>query len=164
MSSLIKGSSLRRLQLGEQVIKAAQVLPQTATKDLFAVTGGAILVTSLLGLITTAIASTDPVLSLGTKPTVGTAEPSGLAVTEPLTSFEVGTWLGLSDASMVAGTPDVYTLGKILAGGHAGNVVPICKPFVVSAGTITWTTTGSRTGAIKWYATYVPLDDGAFLS
>jgi hypothetical protein len=34
----------------------------------------------------------------------------------------------------------------------------------VSAGTITWTTSASNTGAMRWYLTYVPLDNGAALS
>jgi hypothetical protein len=161
---MLKGASLRRLNLGEQVIKAAQNLPQTATANLYTVNNGAVLVTSLLGLVTTAIAASDPVLSLGTHPNTGTAETSGIATTEVLTSMEVGTWIGLADATVVAGTPDTYTLGKLMVGGHAGNVVPICRPFVVNAGTITWTTTASKTGAIKWYLTYFPLDTGASVS
>jgi hypothetical protein len=156
MSLIIQGYQLRTLAFGSQVIKASQNLPQSTTATLFTVSGGAVLVTSLLGLVTTVIQSTDPVLSLGTAPTTGTAETSGIATTVSLASAEVGTWLGVQAASGVA--------GALINGGHAGNAVWLPASFVVSAGTITWTTGASKTGQLKWYLTYVPLDTGASVS
>lgn len=161
MTSIISGSAYRSLAFGPRVTRNAATLPQTATQDIFTVSGGAVLVTSLLGQVTTVIAASDPVLSIGTKPTTGSAKTSGIATTEVLTSKEVGTWIGPSDSSVVSGTPDVYTLGKLMVGSGAGDIIPVSKPFVVAAGTITITTTASKTGALKWYLTYVPLDDGA---
>jgi hypothetical protein len=156
MSVIIQGYQLREIALGVQVIKAAQALPQTATGNLYTVAGGAVLVTSLLGVVTTAIQSTDPVLSLGTAPTTGTAETSGIATTTSIASAEIGTWLGVQSSTGAA--------GALVNGGHAGNPLWITAPFVVPAGTITWTTTASKTGQIKWYLTYVPLDTGASVS
>jgi hypothetical protein len=157
MSVIIQGYQLRELALGVQVIKAAQALPQTATANLYTVAGGAVLVTSLLGIVSgTAIQSTDPVLSLGTAPTTGTAETSGIATTTSIASAEIGTWLGIQSSTGAA--------GALVNGGHAGNPLWITSPFVVPAGTITWTTTASKTGAIKWYLTYVALDTGASVS
>jgi hypothetical protein len=153
MSVIIQGYQLREIALGVQIIKAGQNLPQTATANLFTVSGGSVLVTSLLGVVSTVIQGTDPGLSLGTAPTTGTAETSGIATTTSIASAEVGTWLGVQASTGSA--------GALVNGGHAGSAVWLSAPFVVPAGTITWTTTASKTGAIKWYLTYVTLDTGA---
>ena len=160
MSVLIQGYQLREIAFGVQVTKAAQTLPQTTTSTLFTVAGGAVLVTSLLGVVQgAAIQSTDPVLTIGTAPTTGTLEVAGIATSTSLASAEIGTWLtvapssGLPGALVVMGTP-----------GKGGNAVYLGAPFVVSAGTITWSTGASKTGKIAWYLSYVPLDNGGSVS
>jgi hypothetical protein len=155
----IQGSQLRRLLLGNQVLKSALTLPQTATGTLFTVSGGAVLVTSLIGVVSTVVQSSDPVLSLGTAPTTGTAETSGIATTTVLTSAEVGSIVTVGSS---AGLPTALVVMATAA--KAGNAVFLGTPFVVSAGTITWTTTASKTGAFNWYLTYIPLDTGASVS
>lgn len=159
MSNIVQGPQLRQLSRGIAVVKAAQTLPQTATATLYTVTGGAILVTGLIGVVTTVLPASDPVLSLGTAPTVGTAQTSGIATTTVLTSAEAGTLVTVADA---VGLPTGLVVMATAAKG--GAVVFPSKPFVVSAGTITWTTGASKTGAMKWYLTYLPLDDGAAVS
>lgn len=161
MGNFIQGTQLRTLQMGNLVTKAAQNLPQSATATLYTVAGGAVLVTSLIGVVTTAIASSDPVLSLGTAPTTGTAQTSGIATTTVLTSAEAGTLITVaSSAGLPTGLVAMATAAK------AGSAVftTLADSFVVSAGTITWTTGASKTGALKWYLTYIPLDDGASVS
>jgi hypothetical protein len=164
MSTLIQGSQLRVIEYGNRAVRTAQALPQTATGTLFTVTGGLVIIKQLLGIVTTVIQSTDPVLSLGMAPTVGTAQTSGIAATEPLSSAEVGTPVSLADASVVAGTPDTYTPGKLMVGIKAGSIMALHKPFIVPAGTITWTTTASKTGAMRWICQWLPLEDGAALA
>lgn len=159
MSNIVQGPQLRTLSRGIIINKAAQALPQSATATLYTVAGGAVLVTSLIGIVTTAIQNSDPVLSLGTAPTVGTAQTSGIATTTVLTSAEAGTLVTVADS---AGLPTGLVVMATAA--KAGSVVFPAKPFVVSAGTITWTTGASKTGAMKWYLTYIPLDDGASVS
>lgn len=157
MSIIIQGSQLRTIAFGQQVTKAAANLPQSATATLFTVSGGAVLVTSLIGLVSgTAIQSSDPVLSIGTAPTTGTAETSGIATTTVLTSAEIGTWLTVAPSSGLPGA-----LVVMATAAKAGNTVYLPAPFVVSAGTITWTTGASKSGKIAWYLSYVPLDNGA---
>ena len=160
MSNFIQGVQQRQLLYGNQVTKAAQNLPQTATSTLYTVAGGAVLVTSLIGIVTTAIAASDPVLTLGTAPTTGTAEAAGIASSTILTSAEVGTLVTVtSSGGLPTGLVVMATAAK------AGNSVFLAgDAFVVSAGTITWTTGASKTGAFKWYLTYVPLDNGASVS
>ena len=160
MSVIIQGYQLREIAFGVQVIKAAQAMPQTGTANLYTVAGGSVLVTSLLGLVSgTAIQSSDPELTLGMAPTVGTAEVAGIASSTALTSAEIGTWITVGGSSgLPAGLVVMATAAK------AGNTVFLGTPFVVPAGYITWTTGANKTGHIAWYLTYVPLDTGASVS
>jgi hypothetical protein len=157
MSAIIQGYQLRALEQGALVQKAAQALPQDTTSDLYTVTGGAVLVTGLLGLVTTAIGATATTLALGTAPTVGTAESTGIATATAITSAEVGTWVTPQTSAAVG--------GALVVGGHAGNALYLTSyHMVVSAGYITWTTSANDTGQMAWYLTYVPLDTGAYVS
>lgn len=156
MSVILQGYQLRSIAFGQQVIKGPSVLPATATANLATVANGAVLVTSMLGLVTTVMSATATNLELGTAPTVGTAELNGIASNVAVASLEVGTWLvPLVNAGVG---------GALVSGGHAGNAVFLPTPFIVAAGFITWTTSATNTGAMKWYFTYVPLDTGASLS
>jgi hypothetical protein len=156
MANFIQGKSLRLMEYGAQVLKAAQALPQTATATLFTVTGGRVIVTSLVGTVSTAIQNQACSLSLGTVPTTGTASATGLttAVTT-IANLEVGTHLYLPAAK-----------GALVANANAGAAAQLFagSAYVVSAGTISWTTSASNTGAISWALTYIPLDDGAAVS
>jgi hypothetical protein len=157
VANFIQGTYLRKLNYGTLVTTAAAAFPQTATATLFTVTGGNIIVTCLLGEVTTVI-GTDPAVTLGCgTPTIGgTLDVDGIATTTALTSAEVGTLVTVQPSSGLG--------GALVVGSLAGSAVFPGDPFVVSAGTITWTTGASHTGAMKWYLTYVPLDDGASVS
>lgn len=160
MSVIIQGSQLRAIAQGIQVTKPAANFPQTATATLFTVSGGLVLVTSLIGVVTTVLPASDPVLSLGSAPTVGTAQTAGIASSVVLTSAEVGTLVTVAGSS--GGLP--AALAAMATAAKAGNAVFPGNPFVVSAGAITWTTGASKTGAMKWYLSYLPLDAGASVS
>jgi hypothetical protein len=156
MSVLIQGYQLRVSEFGLQIIKGPLALPQNTTSTLATVTGGSVMVTSMMGLVTTVLGATATSLSLGTAPTIGTASSSGIASATAITSKEAGTWV----------TPIVNagTGGALTVGTNGGAAVFLTTPFIVAAGTITWTTGASDTGQMKWYFTYVPLDIGASLS
>jgi hypothetical protein len=156
MSVIIQGYQLRIAQFGAQVIKGPLTLPGGTTGTIATVAGGAVLVTTMLGLVTTATGATATNLSLGTAPTLGSAQTAGIATNGAVASLQAGTWLG---ALVNAGAA-----GSLVVGGTAGNALFLPTPFLVSAGTITWTTSATDTGAIKWYFSYVPLDIGASLS
>ncbi|HEY6276020.1 MAG TPA: hypothetical protein VIX86_06780 [Streptosporangiaceae bacterium] len=158
MSVILQGYQLDRLNFGTQVIKAAQAFPQTQTLTLYTVTGGLILVTALIGQVTTAT-TTDPGLTLGCgTPTVGgTLDTDGIATTTALTSAEVGTLVTVAASS---GLP-----GALVVGTLAGSAAFLAgAPFVVNSGTITWTTSASHAGQMKWWLSYVPIDIGASVS
>jgi hypothetical protein len=91
--ALIQGNQLRNIVIGTLVTKAAQTLPQNTTKTLYTVTGSAVLITGLMGVVTTAIGATATNLSVGMAPTTGTAETAGIANATAITSLAVGTWL-----------------------------------------------------------------------
>lgn len=156
MSTIIQGYQIRTEQFGVQVIKAPQNLPQTATATLATVSVGAVLVTSILGLVTTALGATATNLSLGTAPTVGAASTSGIATATAVASTPIGSWIvPVQNAG----------IGGALAIGATAGVAPFLPtPLIVSPGTITWTTSANDTGQIKWYFTYIALDNGASLS
>lgn len=93
MSNFIQGYQLTDLVVGARVVKSALALPQNATATLFTVSNGSVLVTNLVGLVTTAFGATATNLSLGTVPTTGTAETSGIANATAVASLAAGTWV-----------------------------------------------------------------------
>ena len=157
MPNFSEGYQLRKLLLGSQVIKASQALPQTATANLYTVAGGSVLITSLLGLVSSvATGSTATTLALGTAPTTGTASTTSIATAVAITSLEIGSWVAPQSSSGKG--------GALVVGANAGATLWLTVPFVVPAGTITWTTSAGDTGQMTWYLTYIPLDTGASVS
>jgi hypothetical protein len=141
-----------------QVSRAAKALPQTATEQLFRIHGGRVLVKLLVGEVTTAIQSTDPVAKVSISKLsaagalVGTAYD--IASTLDMSSDEVGTMYGvegdgtaITSGGQVAGSLEAFGTGFIAAG----------------PGQIYLTTGASKTGAIKWDLWYQPLDPGAYV-
>jgi len=159
MSVIIQGYQLREIAFGVQVIKKAQVPPNSgASATLFTVAGGSVLITSLIGRVTTILSGTTGAIALGSKPTTGTEETAGIATAGVVGGAEVGTKMVPLAASGLAGA-------LVVCGLHAGSVPFLPTPFVVDAGTIEVTTSvATMTGAIDWYLTYVPLDTGAAVS
>jgi hypothetical protein len=147
VSVTIKGSGLS----GATVVKAAQALPQNATATLFTVSGGAVLIHAIAGLVTTALGATVTSLALGNTPTGGANSSASIATSAVVTSKALGTWYVPSFASGIAGAP------------IQANAVNFDRSFaiLVPAGAITWTTTASDTGGMAWYLNYTPLDSGA---
>ena len=152
----VSGDQLRQLAYGTTVTKSAVSLPQTATTTLYTVSGGRILVTSLVGQVSTVIGGTAVTVALGTAPTVGTAATGGIASATAVTSKEVGTFVSLNTSAGSA----------LVVGGNAGASVNVNtnSALVVSAGTITWTTSATNTGQMQWYLAYLPIDAGATVS
>jgi len=158
MANYLNLDTARFTSLGQVVRTGALTFPQggPGTQTLFTVHTGAVLVTSFFGLVTT-VPGGDPGFVVGTAPTTGTAETNGIATTVAITE-EAGTWFSVID------TPTTSKPGALSIGAHAGNVTfGILAPFPVSAGTITATASNAETGAINWYLTYVPLDEGAYV-
>lgn len=156
MGNFIQGTQLRTLNYGTQVTKGPVTPPNSGSSaNLFTVSGGAVVVSYLVGRVTTALSGTTGAIALGTKPTSGTEETAGIATAGVVGGAEIGTLLTPIASSGLAGT-------LVVSGKLAGNSPFIATSFVVNAGTIEVTTSvATMTGAIQWYLAYVPLDDGA---
>src|SRR3990172_3669662 len=95
MATQIKGRSMRKLLLGEQVSRAAAVLPASATTTpYFTVTGGRVIITSLVGVLTAINDGAATTLKFSAVPTVGTATNMS-AVSGSLANAEIGCLLSL---------------------------------------------------------------------
>lgn len=158
MSGLVQGLMLREVMFGLQVTEPAKNLPQTGTGNIFNVNNGRVILTSLIGQVTTAIGATATTLSVGVAPTGGTASTTVLATAGTITSLALG--------SLVA-VP--VTAGALIVGGNGTGVVAppgaslinSAGIAIISPGFITITTSANDTGQIQWTLGYVPFDAGA---
>ena|SRR6266705_894933 len=147
---------IRNASLGFNTIHAAQVVPTVALspQTIFTVSGGAILVVSLVGKVTTVMSATAYTLAVGLTPAegAGSSAPSALAsASSSLASLEVGTMVCLGATAGAALVPGV----------NASTVLLKPAPIAVSPGNISLTGSATQTGALKWYLTWIPLDDAA---
>jgi len=158
----LQGLAFRKVLLGT-IVSYSWTLPGSATtNNLFTVSTGNILVTSLIGQVTTAIGSTATTLSLGTAPTNGTAEHTGIATAAAVTSSEAGVWLTTLQATV---SSNIIAPAELAVGSYAGFTAGNVARFPVAPGYITATTSANAgAGVVNWYLTYVPLDDGAYVT
>ena len=148
MSNYVKDADLLMLGLGRQVFRAAANLPQTATGNLFAVTGGRVVVTSIIGQVTTAIQAQANAVKLRAVPTTGSV--NDLSGTVDINGAAVGSLLaatGLAGDALVLSTGGGISMGR--------------NPILVAVGNIALNTAASSTGQIKWALTYIAYDIGA---
>lgn len=158
MSVIVSGDQMRALLLGIRVKKAAAVLPATTTQTLFTVTGGQVLITSLVGEVTTVFDGTVNSLNLTYDPTVGAV--GDLCAATVCTSDAAGTLYSITGVAA-----DLMSAQKV-----TGTEVPThvyvqgfqTKGLIVESGVLGLKSTATdTTGATKWTLTYIPLDDGA---
>lgn len=149
MTTIIANASVRQIALGINVSRATSALPATAALNIFTVSGGRILLVSLIGEVTTIIQAQACTIKVTSTPTTGTAVDLS-AVSASLSGLEVGGKLTLPAAAATA-----------LVSGNAGGVIGKQASWVIPVGNISYTTSATNTGAIKWDLTYVPLDVGA---
>lgn len=155
MSTYFAGSSQdRTLRVGRLVTKTGLTLPQTATSTLFTITGGRVLVTSLVGTVSTVIGGAVTV-ALGVTPSVtGTPANTAIGSAGTITSFPVG--------SQIVPAATMGTAVSVLALTAAvPAVISQSSWMLINSGAITWTTAANQTGAMSWALTYVMYDEGA---
>lgn len=148
MSVLLDLSAFRKAQYGQKVDKATAGLPASTTGTLFTVTGGRIILTSIVGEVTTIIQAQANNAKLVSTPTTGTA--TDMCAVLDINAKEVGTLF------TVTGLPS-----DALYGPNAGLGQIMHRPQVIPIGTIKLSCSATSTGSVKWSITYVPLDDGA---
>ncbi len=149
MSVLNDGAAMLKSVLGIRVQRATAVLPATTQAAIFTIAGGQVLVTGLIGTVTTATGATATTLQVAGNPTSGTDVNLSTAVS--VASKEVGTIITLG--TTVGGALSVQNAG--------GGALPIGTGFVLNPGTLDLITSATNTGSVKWTLTYVPLEDGA---
>jgi hypothetical protein len=141
MSTLIQGSQIRSVLLGVKVQKSTGTLAAT-TIPLFTIAGGLVMVTSLVGRVTTAITVANS-YKLQHNPTAGTTDDLCTAADLGTTDTAVGEIL-------------VAKKGTAIAVGAADQVVNV----VMDTGQIESVSAGTD-GVILWQLTYIPIDTGA---
>jgi hypothetical protein len=139
------------LGLGIHVQKATATVPQGTTQDLFAVTGGNVLITLLFGQVTTILGAVANDLAVW-------VDPTAAGTTYIIASAVEGNALQANSFMVVEGDGTALMITG-LAG--AGPIISGTGHFVCPTGTIQLKCVGSTTGATKWELFYFPLDDGA---
>lgn len=148
MSTLVPGSDVRTVGLGYRATSDTGTLANSTT-TLFTVAGGRVLLTSVYGLVTTAITVANS-YKLQHNPTTGTTVAFCDALDIGTTDTAAGELLGIT----------MSAAGGFLSIG--GAVQTLGTPLVLAVGDIESVSTGTD-GAITWVVTWMPLDDGASL-
>lgn len=155
MSVVPKLSEVLAVYYGAQVTGGAKTLPATGTGHLFTVAGGRVLITSLTGVVTTAIQNQACTVSIGATPTGGAAAAAALATATSVINAALGQNLSMGPLSGGAATALLVSALATAVPFNSGGIA------VVGAGTIDWTTSATNTGAVTWSLTYIPYDVGA---
>ena len=138
------------LYLGFRVDKAAASLPQTAATDYFTISGGRVLLTMILGEVTTLIQTQANATKLTYNPTDAGATQD-LCATLDITADAVGVMYHIS------GTPADALRDNL----NFGRGTLFAAPLILKPGTIALDCAASNTGATKWSLWYIPLEAGA---
>ncbi len=143
---------LRTLVHGIPLLRATVTLPQTAVAAIFNIVGGRVLLTSFIGEVTVQLGGAVGNMSFNENPTAGTTELVSSAVA--VNNLPIGDCVGMvgTDAAALVpaaagNTPDMATTGRVLR-----------------IGTLEVEMTGNGVGSVRWLLTYIPLDDGAYMT
>ncbi len=140
---------LGRRGLGQTTERATAVLT-LATVALFTVSGGRILVTQILGEITTVINGVATVISLQADPTTGTTR--AICADLDINAFAAGDILGITGINTDAMLPPASS--GVIEGQTMGVIVQEGTIDVISA-------VATTPGSIKWTLKWIPIDEGA---
>lgn len=155
MPTPIQNKQIRNASLGFNTIHAAQQVPTVALspQTIYTISGGMILVVSLVGHVTTVMSGTVTTLTVGLTPTegAGSSAPAALAAAGTITSLEVGTNVSLGATAGAA----------LQVGTNASTVILKPAPILVNTGAITLTGSATQTGFLRWVLTWIPIDDAA---
>ena len=145
------GIGLRTAKLGIRLLRPATDLPQTDAAPIFNIVGGKVLMTLLIGHITTVLATVGNI-SFEENPTNGTMETiSGVTA---VGTYAQDNLIGIT--GVPAGTP-VPAAG----GGIPGMTT---QGVVLRIGTLEQRLSLSDTGQIEYTVFYIPLEVGSYMS
>lgn len=145
MSVYNQAAAFRKSVLGEVSNKTVTVTG-AGTQAAFTIAGGLVAITSIVGRVTTAI-TVAGTTKLVANPTAGTSVDLCTATDLGTTDTVVGEILVVEKGSAIALGADTFSL----------------NPLLVETGQIEVVTATGGDGAVKWYVTWVPVDDGATL-
>jgi hypothetical protein len=151
MAVLNNASAFRNAILGGPPVLKATGTITVATLPLYTIAGGRVMITSLYGLVTTDITVAGTTL-LRSNPTTGVTGNLCTATDLGTTDTLAGAVLGISG---VVGDSILNSIGWT-TGFKQGYLI-------VATGQIEMVTATGADGAISWYVTWVPMDDGATL-
>ncbi len=149
MSSTVKGFSYRDLtvhgrpEVSRVSVNFGKALPATATGNLFTVTGS-VLVTGLVGVVSTITQATN------VKPSLGVTGSVAAIAAQPAAAYNA---VAVGSVIQLPLTPGGQLPVPVSASGTANAA---CR-FVVTATAITMTTDATATGNITWTLFWVPL-------
>jgi hypothetical protein len=144
---------LANIVMGIRVDRPTSVLPQTDTTTYFTISVGKVLMTELIGEITTEAVGGAVELTIDHNPTTGTT--AAIAALLDINPWDIGDVLTISG----------LLTGNVLPAVHAGSVDAM--PYggvILTPGALTFTTGASVAGYVKWSLFYIPLDDGAYVT
>ncbi len=136
---MISGSAYRKLLTGEGVVSKSTGTLAATTVPLFTIAGGLVMVTSIVGLVTTSITVANS-YKLQINPTTGDTSDLVAATDIGTTDTLAGTVISFDGAPASSIVKGAGTL-------HRPLILPIGQIEHVSAGT---------DGVITWYVTWVP--------
>lgn len=166
MSVVPKPAELFAAYYGALVTGGAKTLPASTSGDIFQVSGGRVIITSLTGVVSTVIQAQSTTLSVGNKPTGGSSATATLCATADLNGKAVGTSLAVpaakASALIVSGADGTV----VWNGASGGQGIPFASGglALIPAGTIQVTTIVTSTGAITWSVSWLPYDTGAVVT
>lgn len=138
--------------MGIRVDRATADCLTGAAYVLFNIVGGRVLMTNILGEVTTQLEAQADNVKLQSNPTTGTTVD--LCAVVETNGDNVGTLYTIAGAPATA--MQVSEHGAGLGMSISGIVLPVGAIECVSA--------ADRTGSIKWSVWYVPIDDGAYVT
>jgi len=138
------------LVIGMRVDKAANASPLVQDTPLFQIIGGKVMVTFLIGEVTTVIQTTATTIRFRFDADVGSDAYLSGGSTD-LSAVAVGSQIGITGTA--AGE---VLVGNALAPAQA-------QPIVLSEGYIDVNYGAAATGAIKYSVWYIPLENGAYI-
>ena len=148
-STIFADNAATLLGRGVHVVRSTADLPANGTSSIFTIATGRVLLTGILGEVTTQIEVLANNTNLVANPSVG-ATSVNLCATADITGDETGAFFTITG-----------TAGDSLQEATAGGIKFPVTPVVVAVGTIDLVTDTTATGAVKWDLWYQPLDEGA---
>jgi len=139
--------------MGIPLFRATNVTPQGAADDIaiFNIVGGRVLLTSIVGEITTL---------LGVVGNMGLEEQPTLGTDELICAVVAAGAYAAGDTMSITGDP-----GDAMVPAATGGSPGMRRQGVVlRVGDLAWTCSAADTGAMSWQITYIPIDDGAYMT